>query len=124
MIFLFSHVFPCFFRSGHVKEANKKDCILIIDPETGEITLERLSAHILVKKTRPERPIPGSGSCVVGSSNPGANGSTSRPGTPTSDQLFSNGGKRGRRSPGEKNLHSSLILMRNLSRCEIGAALE
>ena len=42
--------------SGHLKESNRKDCVLIIDPETGEITLERISAQIRVKKTRPERP--------------------------------------------------------------------
>jgi ELL-associated factor. len=45
-----------FLNSGHVKPSNRKDCILIIDQETGEVTLERLSGHIMVKKTRPERP--------------------------------------------------------------------
>ncbi len=30
--------------------------MLIIDHETGEITLERLTSQILLKKTRPERP--------------------------------------------------------------------
>jgi len=37
---------------GNAKPANTKDCILIIDHETGELTLERLSNQILVKKTR------------------------------------------------------------------------
>lgn len=32
----------------------QKECILIIDPKTGEITLERLSRNIQVKKTRAE----------------------------------------------------------------------
>jgi ELL-associated factor len=41
--------------SGRVKNANPKECILIIDRETGEITIETLSSQILVKKTRPER---------------------------------------------------------------------
>jgi hypothetical protein len=44
-----------FVSSGRVKNANPKECILIIDRETGEITLETLSSQILVKKTRPER---------------------------------------------------------------------
>lgn len=42
--------------SGHQKEANVKDCLLIIDHATGEITLEKLSSQILVKKTRAEKP--------------------------------------------------------------------
>lgn len=48
--------FLSFLISGHVKPSNRKDCILIIDQETGEVTLERLSGHIMVKKTRKERP--------------------------------------------------------------------
>ena len=36
---------------GNQKPAHK-ECVLIIDHETGEITLERLSSNILVKKTR------------------------------------------------------------------------
>ena len=44
------------FFSGHQKEANVKDCLLIIDHATGEITLEKLSSQILVKKTRAEKP--------------------------------------------------------------------
>jgi len=42
--------------SGHQKEANVKDCLLIIDHATGEITLEKLSSQIMVKKTRAEKP--------------------------------------------------------------------
>jgi len=42
--------------SGHQKEANAKDCLLIIDHVTGEITLEKLSSQIMVKKTRSEKP--------------------------------------------------------------------
>lgn len=42
--------------SGHQKEANAKDCLLIIDHVTGEITLEKLSSQVMVKKTRSEKP--------------------------------------------------------------------
>ena len=41
--------------SGHQKEANAKDCLLIIDHVTGEITLEKLSSQLMVKKTRAEK---------------------------------------------------------------------
>jgi len=41
---------------GGAKPAGSKDCILIIDHETGELTLERLSNQILLKKTRAEKP--------------------------------------------------------------------
>ena len=36
------------------KKAHLKECVLIIDHETGEITLERLTHSINVKKTRVE----------------------------------------------------------------------
>ena len=29
--------------SGHVKEPSKKECVLIIDPETGNIIIERIN---------------------------------------------------------------------------------
>jgi len=41
---------------GSAKPASTKECILIIDHETGELTLERLSNQILLKKTRAEKP--------------------------------------------------------------------
>jgi len=41
---------------GNAKPANTKDCILIIDHETGELTLERISNQIMLKKTRAEKP--------------------------------------------------------------------
>jgi len=41
---------------GGAKAHGSKDCILIIDHETGELTLERLSNQILLKKTRAEKP--------------------------------------------------------------------
>lgn len=41
---------------GQAKPSGTKDCILIIDHETGELTLERLSNQILLKKTRAEKP--------------------------------------------------------------------
>jgi len=41
--------------TGPAKEANPRECILIIDHETGELTLERLSNQIILKKTRAER---------------------------------------------------------------------
>jgi len=37
---------------GPKKSANAKECVLIIDHETGEIILEKLSHNIQVKKTR------------------------------------------------------------------------
>jgi len=40
---------------GSAKPANTKDCVLIIDWETGELRLERVSNQILLKKTRAER---------------------------------------------------------------------
>jgi len=40
---------------GNLKEPGQKECILIIDRHTGEITLEKLSGHMLLKKTRQER---------------------------------------------------------------------
>ena len=42
--------------SGHQKKANEKECIMVIDHVTGEVTLEMLSSQILVKKTRAEKP--------------------------------------------------------------------
>ena len=42
--------------SGHQKESNAKDYLLVIDHVTGEITLEKLSSQIMVKKTRSEKP--------------------------------------------------------------------
>ena len=61
--------------------------MLIIDRTTGEITLEKLSGHMLLKKTRQERPeksaqiekFISSGSNPSNPSNPA---STSRPQTP------------------------------------------
>jgi len=41
---------------GNAKPANTKDCILIIDHETGELTLERITNQIMVKKTRSAAP--------------------------------------------------------------------
>jgi len=41
---------------GNAKPANTKECVLIIDHETGELTLERISNQIMLKKTRPEKP--------------------------------------------------------------------
>ena len=35
-----------------MKEPGEKECVLIIDRHTGEITLEKLSGHMLLKKTR------------------------------------------------------------------------
>ncbi len=81
--------------SGHMKDSNRKECILIIDHETGEITLERLSKQIAVKKTRPERPEKGSSSSNGGGGlqlpTPAASSSSSRPSTPL-DQLMRRGG--------------------------------
>ena len=40
------------FCRGNLKEPGEKECVLIIDRHTGEITLEKLSGHMLLKKTR------------------------------------------------------------------------
>lgn len=42
--------------SGHMRDSSQKECVLIIDRNTGEITLEKLSGHMQLKKTRQERP--------------------------------------------------------------------
>merc|ERR1712115_651207 len=41
--------------SGFLKDTSHKECVLIIDRVTGEITLEKLSGQMLLKKTRQER---------------------------------------------------------------------
>jgi len=64
---------------GHQKESNAKDCLLIIDHVTGEITLEKLSSQLMVKKTRAEK-LDGKGP-QDGSLNISA--PSSRPHTPT-----------------------------------------
>ena len=51
---VYNHFYTYYF-SGHQKEANAKDCLLIIDHVTGEITLEKLSSQLMVKKTRAEK---------------------------------------------------------------------
>ena len=79
-----------------MKESNKKDCVLIIDHETGEITLERLTDHILLKKTRSERNHGGGGQ---GTSGMGSQPS-SRPSTPM--ETGGGGGGSKRASPGMK----------------------
>jgi len=40
---------------GHILNSSAKECVLIIDHETGELTIERLSHQILCKKTRAEK---------------------------------------------------------------------
>lgn len=70
-----------------MKDSSKKECVLIIDQETGEITIERLTKQIAVKKTRPERPEQGGNrSSSHLPPNPG-----SRPSTPL-DQMLRKGG--------------------------------
>ena len=80
--------------TGPAKEANPRECILIIDHETGELTLERLSNQvkieerqtrsyfasfqIILKKTRAERN-PGSSSSAP---NPEASLPAGKPGNP------------------------------------------
>jgi ELL-associated factor len=78
-----------------VKDSNKKDCVLIIDHETGEITIERLTSQILLKKTRPEKPEkPERGATT----SLGVASATSRPLTP----LESSNSRKG--SPGKTEL--------------------
>jgi len=40
---------------GNLKPTNAKECVLIIDHNTGELTIERISNQILMKKTRAEK---------------------------------------------------------------------
>lgn len=61
-----------------------KECVLIIDKNTGEFTLERLSSNVSVKKTRSESVIKGNGQMGVsgviaggGNINPSASGPSS-----------------------------------------------
>merc|ERR1719319_2050923 len=46
---------------GNTESAPTKDCVLIIDHETGELTLERITNKIMLKKTRPEKREKGEG---------------------------------------------------------------
>jgi len=57
---------------GNTEPAPPKDCVLIIDHETGELTLERVTNNIRVKKTRPEKR-EGAGASGVGSSELSSN---------------------------------------------------
>ena len=52
---MFNIILNLFF-SGHCTDSSQKECVLIIDQTTGEITLEKLSSHMRLKKTRQERP--------------------------------------------------------------------
>ena len=51
-IFENNSVYLLIFYRGNLKEPGEKECVLIIDRHTGEITLEKLSGHMLLKKTR------------------------------------------------------------------------
>lgn len=68
-----------------------KECVLIIDKVTGEITLERLSQNVQVKKTRHE------GKSTPSSSSGGNNGgySSSNGGGPNGSAATGNGGSNG-----------------------------
>lgn len=98
--------------SGHCTDSSQKECVLIIDQTTGEITLEKLSSHMRLKKTRQERPeksvqiekMINSGSTApsnisTNSNPPGHN--SSRPQTPVS--AFK------RDSPGSNNINMNYI---------------
>lgn len=77
-------------RKPHLKE-----CVLIIDHETGEITIERLSQQITVKQTRME-------------SKGSAGSSIQRPSTPVSDSGSIVGNrKHSPNSSGQNHLHTS-----------------
>lgn len=49
-----------------------KECVLIIDKNTGEITLERLTNNISVKKTRSESGLKANGQLSLGANGPSA----------------------------------------------------
>jgi ELL-associated factor len=78
--------------SGHCTDSSQKECVLIIDQTTGEITLEKLSSHMRLKKTRQERPeksvqidkMINSGLTAPPPSNISTNSNSSRPQTPVS----------------------------------------
>ena len=76
-----------FFSSGRVKNANQKECILIIDRETGEITIETLSSQILVKKTRAERMTEGSAVAAGGLTPTSTPAPSSAPPPPSRPQM-------------------------------------
>jgi len=65
---------------GNAKPAATKDCILIIDHETGELTLERLSNQIMLKKTRPEKAEKKEAAAAAAAANPYQVRSEPRPG--------------------------------------------
>lgn len=77
--------------SGFLKDSSQKECVLIIDRVTGEITLEKLSGNMLLKKTRQakttdkseqmDRLLPSTASASSSSNN---QGNSSRPQTPVS----------------------------------------
>ena len=99
--------------SGHSQDSSQKECVLIIDQTTGEITLEKLSSHMRLKKTRQERPEKsvqiekminsGSTATMAPSSNiiSTNNSNSSRPQTPVS--AFK------RDSPGSNNINMNYI---------------
>ena len=80
-----------FHFSGFLKDSSQKECVLIIDRVTGEITLEKLSGNMLLKKTRQakttdkseqmDRLLPSTASASSSSNN---QGNSSRPQTPVS----------------------------------------
>ena len=48
IVLIYYHHMIINYFSGHQKESNAKDCLLIIDHVTGEITLEKLSSQLMV----------------------------------------------------------------------------
>ena len=72
------------------KKAHLKECVLIIDHETGEITLERLTHSINVKKTRVEgssKSLQNASSTPTSSSPAPSSGQTSKPRLPPPDDI-------------------------------------
>lgn len=61
-----------------------KECVLIIDKNTGEFTLERLTSNISVKKTRSETASKGNGQLGVGGGGVGPSSSNAASSSGTS----------------------------------------
>ena len=97
MYVVISHILTLnLYFSGFLKDSSQKECVLIIDRVTGEITLEKLSGQMLLKKTRQakssdksdqmDRLMPStamaSASSLAAPSSSNPQGSSSRPQTP------------------------------------------
>jgi ELL-associated factor len=65
---------------GNQRDYTKKECVLIINRDTNEITLEKLNSQILVKKTRADNSTkqPASTSVVINSGSAAPNAASGK----------------------------------------------